>query len=170
MSNITIAGNAAGTATFTVAAPATNTNRTLTLPDETGTVLTNQSAVSSTQIAAALNASGSAPIYACRAWVNFNGIGTVAIRASGNVSSITDNGVGDYTVNFTTAMQDANYALVATVSHNWVDVNSSLRSVVERDTTGARTTSSVRLQALSVNSGSASNPTDTLNVNVAIFR
>jgi hypothetical protein len=53
--------------------------------------------------------SGSAPSYTCRAWVNFNGTGTVAIRASGNVSSITDNGVGDYTVNFTTAMPDANY-------------------------------------------------------------
>jgi hypothetical protein len=60
----------------------------------------------------ALNASGSAPIYACRAWVNFNGTGAVAIRASGNVSSITDNGVGDYTVNFTTAMPDANYIMV----------------------------------------------------------
>ena len=53
-------------------------------------------------IKTALNASGEAPIYACRAWVNFNGTGTVAIRASGNVSSITDNGTGDYTVNFTT--------------------------------------------------------------------
>lgn len=46
----------------------------------------------------------------CRAWVNFNGTGTVAIRASYNVSSITDGGVGTYTVNFTTAMVDANYA------------------------------------------------------------
>lgn len=61
-----------------------------------------------------LNASGSAPIYACRAWVNFNGTGTVAIRASGNVTSITDNGVGDYTVNFTTAMEDANYGVYVT--------------------------------------------------------
>jgi hypothetical protein len=60
------------------------------------------------------NASGSAPVYACRAWVNFNGSGTVAIRASGNVSSITDNGTGLYTVNFTTAMSDANYSVVAT--------------------------------------------------------
>jgi hypothetical protein len=50
--------------------------------------------------------------YSCRAWVNFNGTGTVAIRASGNVTSITDNGTGDYTVNFTTAMTDANYALL----------------------------------------------------------
>ena len=58
-----------------------------------------------------LNASGSAPIYACRAWVNFNGTGTVDIRACGNVSSITDNGTGDYTVNFITAMPDANYSV-----------------------------------------------------------
>ena len=49
--------------------------------------------------------------YGCRAWVNFNGTGTPAILASGNVSSITDNGTGDYTVNFTTAMPDANYAV-----------------------------------------------------------
>ena len=55
--------------------------------------------------------SGTAPIYMCRAWVNFNGTGTVAIRASGNVSSITDNGVGAYTVNFTTAMPDINYSV-----------------------------------------------------------
>jgi len=48
--------------------------------------------------------------YGCRAWVNFNGTGTIAIRASGNVSSITDGGTGTYTVNFTTAMPDANYA------------------------------------------------------------
>jgi hypothetical protein len=54
-----------------------------------------------------------ATAYGCRAWVNFNGSGTVAIRASGNVSSITDHGTGDYTVNFTTAMPDANYSTVA---------------------------------------------------------
>lgn len=57
-------------------------------------------------------ASGSAPSYSARAWVNFNGTGTVAIRAGGNVSSITDNGVGNYTVNFTTAMPSANYSTV----------------------------------------------------------
>lgn len=54
----------------------------------------------------------------CRAWVNFNGTGTVAIRAAFNVTSITDNGVGDYTVNFTNAMPDANYSLVATSQYN----------------------------------------------------
>jgi len=61
-------------------------------------------------------ASGSAPSYSARAWVNFNGTGTVAIRDSGNVSSITDNGVGDYTVNFTTAMPDGNYSVAGSAS------------------------------------------------------
>ena len=51
------------------------------------------------------------------AWVNFNGSGTVAIRSSYNVSSITDNGTGDYTVNFATALSDANYS--STVSVNY---------------------------------------------------
>lgn len=48
---------------------------------------------------------------AVKAWVNFNGTGTVAIRAQYNVSSITDNGTGDYTVNFTNALADANYGV-----------------------------------------------------------
>ena len=67
-----------------------------------------------------------ATAYGCRAWVNFNGTGTVAIRASGNVSSITDNGTGLYTVNFTTAMPDASYSVVGSVVgaieayHNYV--------------------------------------------------
>ena len=60
--------------------------------------------------APALGNVGTAPVYAARAWVNFNGTGTVGIRGSGNVTSITDNGVGDYTVNFTTAMADRNYS------------------------------------------------------------
>jgi hypothetical protein len=78
-------------------------------------VATTESLVSPAKVRAAvkpaLNATGSAPIYAARAWVNFNGTGTVAIRASGNVSSITDNGTGDYTVNFTSSMQDSNYSV-----------------------------------------------------------
>ena len=60
---------------------------------------------------------GSAAVaYGCRAWVNFNGTGTVAIRASGNVSSITDNGTGDYTVNFAVAMPDANYSVSGVIT------------------------------------------------------
>ena len=57
----------------------------------------------------ALNADGNAPVFACRAWVNFKGTGTVAIRASGNVSSVTDDGTGLWTINFTTPMPDVNY-------------------------------------------------------------
>ena len=58
-----------------------------------------------------LNASGLAPIYACRAWVNFDGsLATIAIRESGNVSSIIDGGVGLYTVNLLEAMEDDNYS------------------------------------------------------------
>lgn len=72
--------------------------------------------VSQARIAAALNASGSAPLFAARAWVNFNGTGTLAILASGNVSSVTDNGTGDYTINFTTAMPSADYAVAGSAS------------------------------------------------------
>ena len=69
---------------------------------------------------------GSAAVaYGCRAWVNFNGTGTVAIRASGNVSSITDNGAGDYTVNFTSAMPDANYSVVSIVRRDETIGNNS---------------------------------------------
>jgi hypothetical protein len=86
----------------------TLTNKTLTSPSLTTATLTTPN-IDSAQIP---TVSGTAPLYMCRAWVNFNGTGTVAIRASGNVTSITDNGTGDYTVNFTTAMSDANYSAV----------------------------------------------------------
>ena len=94
----------------------TATNYTLSIPDVTAQVAVGQANDPAVKIA--VNAAGSAPIYACRAWVNFNGTGTVAIRASGNVSSITDNGVGTYTVNFMTAMPDANYCPVSNSSTN----------------------------------------------------
>lgn len=122
MSSIKLSPNASGTGEFTIAAPNSNTNRTLTLPDATGTVQVSGNPISGTTGSFSGNVtlgssvlatpSGSAPSYLCRAWVNFDGTGTVAIRASGNVTSITDNGVGKYTVNFTTAMPDTNYAAV----------------------------------------------------------
>lgn len=64
----------------------------------------------------------------CRAWVNFNGTGTVAIRASFNVSSITDDGVGSYTVNFTNSLPDVNYCVVTAAPNN-VNATSSNRSL-----------------------------------------
>ena len=104
MSKIALSPNISGTGTLTIASPNTNSDRTLTLPDSTGTIATAESTL------AQFSASGSAPVFAARAWVNFNGTGTVAIRASGNVSSITDNGTGQYAANFTTALSDTNYA------------------------------------------------------------
>ena len=110
MADIILTGDTSGA--ITVAAPAVAGTNTLTLPASTGTMITSATAAADVPKPTALStASGSAPSYSARAWVNFNGTGTVAIRASGNVSSITDNGVGSYTVNFTTAMPDVNYGI-----------------------------------------------------------
>jgi len=156
MSQITLSSNASGTGIFTIASPNSNTNRTLNLPDSAGTFATSESTL------AQFNASGSAPVYACRAWVNFNGTGTVAIRASGNVSSITDNATGDYTVNFTTAMPDANYS--ATIScGNAVGV--ALRFSV------LNLGRSYSVSSFSLNTTNTSFITaDENNINVSIFR
>ena len=107
------------------------------------------------------NASGSAPVYACRAWVNFNGTGTPAIRASGNVSSITDNGAGDYTINFTTAMSDANFAAIASCSDD-----ASGSNIPGSVSIVSQTTSTVRLLVRDSGSGAV----DRVSVHCAIFR
>jgi hypothetical protein len=80
-------------------------------------------------------------LYPCQVWVNFNGTGTVAIRGSGNVSSITDHGTGQYTVNFGTAMPDANYACVLTTS----DSPSGSTNMNIQSGTAAPTTSGIRI-------------------------
>ena len=109
---------------------------------------------------------GSAPIYGCRAWVNFDGSGAPSIRASGNVSSITDNGVGDYTINFTTAMPDANYAMVGS-SYGLQDDSHG----VQPQSASAFTASSVRVNVLTdegtVNGGV---PFDSPLISVIILR
>jgi hypothetical protein len=96
----------------------------------------------------------------CRAWVNFNGTGTVAIRASYNVSSITDNATGDYTVNFATAMPDANYSVVATGD------NTNALIVRLSNNEAVPATGSVRLSTINTSFASA----DILFCNVAVFR
>jgi len=72
---------------------------------------------------------GSAPVYACRAWVNFDGTGTVSIRDSGNVSSVVTSGTGDFTVFFETAMPDANYSFVGTQNGSTQNMNPSIISL-----------------------------------------
>jgi hypothetical protein len=115
------------TGVFNIVGANTSATRTVTLPDEAGTVLTNVSAlaaanltgnVAAARITDALNASGSAPIYTCRAWVNFSGIGGTSVRGSGNVSSVTRNARGDYTMNFATAMTDTNYCFNLSANHD----------------------------------------------------
>lgn len=100
-------------------------------------------------------------VYTAKAWVNFNGTGTVAIRASGNVSSITDNGVGDYTVNFISGMSDANYSSAGHTSATLSAMNCVL------DT--SKTTTTFRVFCVGI-SGTAVQATDPASVNIAVFR
>lgn len=106
--------------------------------------------------------SGTAPIYAARAWVNFNGTGTVAIRASGNVSSITDNGTGTYTVNFATATADANGSAIVTTWRNTTSTpDQSMQTQAYQSDV-----STVDIRTYNT----ASTLTDHFYINVAVFR
>ena len=105
-----------------------------------------------------------ATAYGCRAWVNFNGTGTVAIRSSGNVSSITDNGTGYYTVNFTTAMVDANYAVTGFGQY---PSGAPVALVTQDNTTDVWTTTTVSVKT--VNS-TTSTVIDFAKVAVSVFR
>jgi len=106
---------------------------------------------------------GSAPYYGARAWVNFNGTGTVAISASVNVSSITDNATGYYTVNFTTAMADANYsvqAIIGGIGRTYVFIDNT-------GTAAAPTTSAFKIVT---NNASDTAQIDPTYVMAAVFR
>ena len=144
---ITIDGNGIITGAATLAT--TVANPTFTTPN-----------INSAQFA---TVSGTAPIYPCRAWVNFNGTGTVAIRASGNVTSITDNGTGDYTVNFTTALADANYSVAGIAGLDGTGGN-TVSALKLYDNLTAPTTTAVRVTYV----GTAF--TDAVRVCVQIFR
>jgi len=127
-------------------------------PDAT-TFLRGDGAWSAPAVAALSTASGSAPSYSARAWVNFNGTGTVAIRASGNVTSITDNGTGNYTVNFTAAMPDINYTAAYSSGQN---------SAGQYCVTNSSTQTTSALQVLNSNFGAAL--VDNANMFVSVFR
>jgi hypothetical protein len=79
--------------------------------------------------------------YKCRAWVNFNGTGTVAIRASGGVSSITDRAQGKYTVNFVTGFTDNNYSAVCGVRKKDANEDGNMVVVLGATSTDYSTTS-----------------------------
>ena len=119
---------------------------------------TLQNAAGSLSVPVATVVNGSA-----KAWVNFNGTGTVAIRASFNVSSITDNGVGNFTVNFTTAMPDNNYSV--SLSNTQTANGGSTYAILSATGSAAATLMSTsQLQIAGYTS------TDNSVVGVAIFR
>lgn len=100
--------------------------------------------------------------YLAHAWMNANMTGTPSIRASGNVASITDNGVGDWTINFTNAFADANYAVLAVAAFDdSVTPGATNRGVAPR----SPTTTSVRLILTDGASGS-----DPLRLTMAVYR
>jgi hypothetical protein len=103
-----------------------------------------------------------ATAYGCRAWVNFNGSGTVAVIASGNVSSITDGGTGQYTINFTSALVDNKYSIVGTPSEN--GANNIL--IMPYRAGANKSTTVCAVQILIANSGFVDPP----EVNIAVFR
>jgi hypothetical protein len=116
------------------------------------------------------NASG-VEVYTCKAWVNFNGTFSTSpfttanggIRAAGNVSSVTDNGTGNYTVNFTTAMPDANYVITGMGQES----NSSRNRAVRGPMDGLTTTTSFRITTVNAGNGDL---LDFLYVHVAVIR
>jgi hypothetical protein len=136
----------------TLAPEDTGSDVVLTVPAVAGEV------VNDVTLRTELNAGGSAPIYACRSWVNFDGTTTVpTIRASGNVSSVTRNGTGDYTINFATAMTDTSYC---------VNITSGREMNRTADDVSARTTSNLRFRIINLASALA----DSNFIHVSFFR
>ena len=159
MSSIVIKGNTSGQ--VEIAAPDVAGSTTLTLPTGTGTVITTNN-IDANPPASLSTASGSAPSYSARAWVNFNGTGTVAILASGNVSSLVDNGVGDYTINFATAMSDTNYVMTGCYDYIYNGTNYFDQNTVPQ----TFATSSIRI----IQGYAASTKVDCERIMVSIFR
>ena len=148
----------------------TITSPSITSPTITGTptVPTATVGTDTTQAASTAFVLANAPASPVKAWVNFNGTGTVAIRASFNVSSITDSGNGTYTINFTTAIEDTNYAVV---SSNPVASDNTKGSVGLQggynSAATLKTTTQVRIRTGPANGTSV---TDFQQIDVAIIR
>jgi hypothetical protein len=165
--NVQVGQSVTATNNFTLYQPATP-DGTVRLGNGNSGSVTDVASFTSAGVFAFNSGYGSVgAAYGCRAWVNFNGTGTVAIRASGNVSSITDNATGDYTVNFTTAMPDANYSVVIAASRS-SDVFTT--NIATNNATGgdvAPTTSAIRVVS---NGGPGRGPYDSAYFSVSIFR
>jgi len=143
----------------------------------TGTLPTANGGTGNTSgtVNALSTASGSAPSYSARAWVNFNGEGTPAIRQSGNVASITDNGAGDYTINFSTNLEDGQMCLVGTASATSTSTNpavSGKEAILSIYATSPFSSSSARFRTNAVGGDGqyGGSPADRAFVCVAVFR
>ena len=150
MASLVLTGDTSGQ--VTIAAPAVAGTTTLTLPATTGTVLND------------------ATVGVCRAWVNFNGVsGSVAIRASFNVSSVTRNSLGDYTVTLTNAMSDANYSYLVGVG--FASPAQYMLTPTLNAATGytevAPTTTTFRFFCINYNTSAYADPK---YVNISVFR
>lgn len=152
--------DAADNATARAALGSVNPTYSSAAENIAGTV--ESKAVDPLGIREAFNCTGTAPVYACRAWINFDGtsgaIGTG--RASGNVSSVTDNGTGDYTINFATAMPDADYAVTGAVG------SLAATGILRPQHSVVPTASALRIITVSI----SSTPTDYTYANISIFR
>jgi hypothetical protein len=153
MPNLLVAGNSTNGGT----AISTDTSGTLNIVTGSGSGATAVTVDGSQNLSFNSGYGSAAVAYGCRAWVNFNGTGTVAIRASGNVTSITDNGTGSYTVNLTTSLPDVNGAVLSTT-----DTDTSTQQSVS-----AQFLSAASARVRQYISGSLS---DASGVFVAIFR
>lgn len=124
----------------------TSTTNSVTATSHTHAVTFPVTSVNGSTGAVAVNAFnnvlGTAPSYSVRAWVRFNGTGTVAITADGNISSITDMGTGDYILYFTTALTDGNYSIVGSIGQP--ATNTNLRDL-NIDSTNVPVAGSVRV-------------------------
>ena len=128
--------------------------------NEAGTV--EGKAVDPKGIREAFNATGTAPVYACRAWCNFDGTGTDPItpNGAGNISSITKSSTGVYVINFTTSMPSTNYSIMGTAGFN----GSAPQYVHE--VPSSRTVNSITINTR--NSAGAINDSDSININIFI--
>jgi len=225
MAKVKIQGNASGTGVLTVTAPNTSTDRTVTLPDATGTLTFTPSITDNGNATAitidsservmiypvtsatsagylqtgsrssyygwvdrAQNATGSNAAFfnqsgsivgsiastdtetkfvgvnTAKAWVNFNGTGTVAIRDSHNVSSITDNGTGDYSVNFSSSLGNDTYTVVGTCAPQSASNTVILESQKNGESRATCYTSSAHRCGVRLTSNGAFQDTDTVNI------
>jgi len=153
MSQVKISGNASGTGVLTIAAPNTNTDRTINIPDTAGDIVTTGDSGTITAPMLDGGQTGSAPAYVARAWILFNGTGTISITNSANVSSITDITTGRYTVTFTTVMPSSSPIAIAS-------------SNTANDTgTYSRSTTSIN----AYHNDSAGSPSDASEMNVVLI-